>query len=63
MRAGGCDLSLLNGAVVRISFHLRDRGFDSRYGLMLKESVNALLKIVFLRELRFPLSEKVDWVV
>ena len=38
------------------AFHLWDRGFDSRYGLMMwKESVNALPKVVgFLRALRFP---------
>jgi hypothetical protein len=38
------------------AFHLWDRGFDSRYGLMMwKESVNSLPKVVgFLRALRFP---------
>jgi hypothetical protein len=36
-------------------FHRWVRGFDSRYGLMWKESVNALPKVVgFLRVLRFP---------
>jgi hypothetical protein len=36
-------------------FHLWDRGFNSRYGLMWKGSVNTLPKVVgFLRELRFP---------
>jgi hypothetical protein len=35
------------GAIIRASaFHLWVRGFDSRYGLMWKESVNALPKVV-----------------
>ena len=35
-----------DGAVIRTSaFHLWDRGFDSRYGLMWKEWVNALPKV------------------
>jgi hypothetical protein len=44
------------GAIVRASaFHLWDRGFDSCYELMWKESVNALPKVVgFLQALRFP---------
>jgi hypothetical protein len=56
------------GAIVRASgFHLWDRGFDSRYGLMRlmwKESVNALPKVVmgFLRVLRFPPTGNVDRV-
>jgi hypothetical protein len=45
------------------TFHLWNRGFDSRYGLMWKESVDALLKVVgFLRVLRFPPTGKVDRV-
>jgi hypothetical protein len=53
-----------DGAVVRTSaFHLWDRGFDSRYELMWKESVNALPKVVgFPRVLRFPPTGKVDRV-
>jgi hypothetical protein len=51
-------------AVVRASaFHLWVRGFDSRYGLVRKESVKALSKVVgFLRVLRFPPTRKVDRV-
>jgi hypothetical protein len=55
------------GAVVRASsFHLWDRGFDSRYGrmtLLWKESFNALPKVVrFLRVLRFSPTGNVDRV-
>ena len=55
----------IEGASVAQSsdFHLCDRGFDSRYGLTRKESVNALLKVVgFLRVLRFPPTGKVNRV-
>jgi hypothetical protein len=54
----------IGGTVVRAnSFHLWVRGLDSRYGLMWKESVNALSKVVgFLRVLRFPPTGKVDRV-
>ena len=42
-------------------FHLRVPGFDSRYGLVRKESVNALPKVVgFPRALRFSPTGKVD---
>jgi hypothetical protein len=52
------------GAVVRASaFHLWDREFESRYGLMWKESINDLLKVVgFLRARWFPPTGKVDRV-
>jgi hypothetical protein len=54
----------LRGAVIRASaFLFWDRGFDSRYRLMWKESVNALSKVVgFLQVLRFPPTGKVDRV-
>ena len=57
-----CNMHLR--AHVRASaFQLWDRGFVSRYGLMLKESVNALPKNVgFLRVLRFPPTGKADRV-
>jgi hypothetical protein len=47
---------LINGAVVwAIAFHF------SRYGLMWKESVNVLPKVVgFLQVLQFPLTGKLD---
>jgi hypothetical protein len=54
------------GVVWASAFHLWDREFDSRYGLMTpiwKESVNALPKVVgFLRVLRFPPTGNVDRV-
>jgi hypothetical protein len=53
------------GAGVRASaFHLWDGGFDSRYGLMWKESVtDTLPKVVgFHRVLRFPPTGKVGRV-
>ena len=62
IKHGELPLGASVGAVVRASaFHLWDRGFDFRYGLMWKESVNALLKVVgFLRVLRFPPTGNVD---
>ena len=49
--------------VTSTAFHLWDRGFDSRYGLMWEESVNALPKVVgFLRVLQFPPTGEVDRV-
>jgi hypothetical protein len=43
------------------AFHPWVCGFDSRFGLMRKESVNALPKVVgFLRVLWFPPTGKVD---
>jgi hypothetical protein len=56
------------GGVVRASaFHLWDRGFDSCYRHMWKESVNVLPKVVvFLRALRFPATgpqrKLAEWV-
>jgi hypothetical protein len=52
-----------SGAVRASDFHLWVREFDSHYGLMWKESVNALPKVVgFLRVLWFPPTGKVDRV-
>jgi hypothetical protein len=61
------DVHIIGGELARASiFHLRDREFDSRCGLMIfmsKESVNALPKVVgILGELRFPPTGNIDRV-